>query len=235
MFRTDTRESSQRGITGLETAIILIAFVVVASVFAFTVLSTGIFASERSKETVYAGLEETKSSIEPRGSVVAYKADRGGTDTIYKVSFIVANAVSGEPVDMTPPYTSDGLGTDPDISVGAEYRTVVSYNDKNQVMSDVPWTVDWLGGENGDNLLENGEKAEISVWLLIRDTTELITSSTATSYWTEDINGASGILSTGTILDTNDQFTITLSPASGAILHIQKTVPPRLDAIMDLR
>ena len=44
-----------RGITGLETAIILIAFVVVASVFAFTVLSTGIFASERSKETVFAG------------------------------------------------------------------------------------------------------------------------------------------------------------------------------------
>jgi len=40
---------NQRGITGLETAIILIAFVVVASVFAFTVLSTGIFASERSK------------------------------------------------------------------------------------------------------------------------------------------------------------------------------------------
>jgi flagellin FlaB len=47
----------QRGITGLETAIILIAFVVVASVFAFTVLSTGIFSSERSKETVFAGLQ----------------------------------------------------------------------------------------------------------------------------------------------------------------------------------
>jgi len=46
---------TQRGITGLETAIILIAFVVVASVFAFTVLSTGIFSSERSKETVHAG------------------------------------------------------------------------------------------------------------------------------------------------------------------------------------
>ena len=62
----------QRGITGLETAIILIAFVVVASVFSFTVLSTGVFASERSKETVYAGLEEAKSSLEPKGSVIAY-------------------------------------------------------------------------------------------------------------------------------------------------------------------
>jgi hypothetical protein len=42
----------QTGVTGLETAIILIAFVVVASVFAFTVLSTGIFSAERGKETV---------------------------------------------------------------------------------------------------------------------------------------------------------------------------------------
>ena len=33
--------ANQRGITGLETAIVLIAFVVVASVFAFAVLSTG--------------------------------------------------------------------------------------------------------------------------------------------------------------------------------------------------
>ena len=40
----------QRGITGLETAIVLIAFVVVASVFAFAVLSTGLLSSEKSKE-----------------------------------------------------------------------------------------------------------------------------------------------------------------------------------------
>ncbi|MCH8102328.1 MAG: flagellin, partial [Chloroflexi bacterium] len=59
--------SGQRGITGLETAIILIAFVVVASVFAFTVLSTGIFASERSKETVFSGILEARSTLEPRG------------------------------------------------------------------------------------------------------------------------------------------------------------------------
>jgi flagellin FlaB len=61
----------QRGVTGLETAIILIAFVVVASVFAFTVLSTGIFSSERGKETVFAGLQEARGTIEPKGSVVA--------------------------------------------------------------------------------------------------------------------------------------------------------------------
>jgi archaellin len=40
--------------------------VVVASVFAFTVLSTGVFSAERSKETIYAGLQEARSSLEPR-------------------------------------------------------------------------------------------------------------------------------------------------------------------------
>ena len=43
----DTLDRDQRGVTGLETAIILIAFVVVASVFAFTVLSTGIFSAPK--------------------------------------------------------------------------------------------------------------------------------------------------------------------------------------------
>ena len=61
----------QRGVTGLETAIILIAFVVVASVFAFTVLSTGIFSAERGKETIHAGLKEARSSAELKGSVTA--------------------------------------------------------------------------------------------------------------------------------------------------------------------
>ena len=61
----------QRRVTELETAIILIAFLVVASVFAFTVLSTGIFSAERGKETIHAGLMGARSSLELKGSVVA--------------------------------------------------------------------------------------------------------------------------------------------------------------------
>ena len=43
-------QANQKGITGLETAIELIAF---------AVLSTGLISSEKSKETVLGGLEET--------------------------------------------------------------------------------------------------------------------------------------------------------------------------------
>jgi len=68
----------QQGMTGLETAIILIAFVTVAAVFGYAVLSAGIFSAEKGKETVYAGLEQAKSSMELKGSVIAYGAP--GTD-----------------------------------------------------------------------------------------------------------------------------------------------------------
>ena len=53
----------QRGITGLETAIVLIAFVVVSSVFAFAALSTGLFSSDKAKETITAGLAENRGTL----------------------------------------------------------------------------------------------------------------------------------------------------------------------------
>ena len=236
MFTIDNRIKSERGITGLETAIILIAFVVVASVFAFTVLSTGIFASERSKETVFAGLEEAKSSIEPRGSVIAYKGKVGSTETLYKVSFVISNAVKGEAVDLTAPYIVGGTGTDPDIVSNAEYRTVISYTDTNQYASDVPWTLDWIGDSNSDSLLEEGEKAEITVWLLERNTATAISADDGVGeYAAVDVNGSSGILQGGTLISAYDQFTIEVKPESGAVLTIQRSAPGRLDTVMDLK
>lgn len=232
--------TTQTGITGLETAIILIAFVVVASVFAFTILSTGVFAAERSKETIFAGLQEARSSLEPRGSVIAFRGANGSsspTNTIYKVSFIVAPAVAGEPIDLTPPYTANDTQMDPDIATANDYKTTISYIDKNQFLADVPWTVNFVGNASSDNLLETGEKAEITVWLLARNFgVSDLTAANATAAWKADSRGAYGILSIGgTILTTNDRFTLEVKPSTGAVLTIQRNVPPKLDVVMDLK
>jgi flagellin-like protein len=72
---------SQHGITGLETAIILIAFVIVASVFSFTILSVGVFSSERSKEAIIGGLEDSQNTLAPKGGIVAEAATVGGGAT----------------------------------------------------------------------------------------------------------------------------------------------------------
>ncbi len=89
----------QKGITGLETAIILIAFVTVASVLGYSVLSAGIFSSERGKETVYAGLEQAKASMQLRGSVYGLAATANST-SLNELKFTLASVLSDETVDF---------------------------------------------------------------------------------------------------------------------------------------
>ena len=64
----------QKGITGLETAIILISFVVVASVFACTVLAAGLFASQRSEETVHNGINSI-TTLRTTGDLIGRALD----------------------------------------------------------------------------------------------------------------------------------------------------------------
>ena len=227
----------QRGITGLETAIILIAFVVVASVFAFTVLSTGIFSSERSKDTVFSGIKEAQSTLEPRGSIIAYKGlMAGGTTTVYKMSFVVSNAVAGEPVDLTPSYNANDLLNDPDIIAGAKQVTVVSFTDKNQAFNDLPFSVSYLGDNDGDDLLENNEKAEITVWLLDRVTGTAIGAAGSVAYMdgSGDGGGGGGITASDTFLVATDDFTLQIQPPSGAVLNLKRQLPTQIDTVMDL-
>ncbi len=135
---------TDNGITGLETAIVLIAFVVVAAVFAFVVLSTGLFSSERSKETVYAGLAKTRGTMELTGGVIATS---NGT-TLTRIHFDVTLAAGGDSVNLDPAAPTN--------------RTVITYLDSAFTLSDVVYTATTITG-NADSLLENGEMIEIAI------------------------------------------------------------------------
>lgn len=87
----------QKGMTGLETAIILIAFVTVASVLAYSVLSAGIFSAERGKATVYQGLESAQATMEVVGSVLGLSPNQ--TQLEY-IQFNVGLTLNSEKVDM---------------------------------------------------------------------------------------------------------------------------------------
>ena len=126
----------QRGITGLETAIILIAFVVVASVFAYTVLSAGIFSSEKGKEAIFSGLESARSSMELVGTVV-YK-DNDADGSVDEIIFIISNALDGEALNLvtTVDADADGLLSD---ETNIVHATVVTYFDRDISLDDLAW------------------------------------------------------------------------------------------------
>jgi archaellin len=87
----------QRGIGGLETAIVLIAFVVVSLVFAFAALTTGLFSSDRVEQMYRAGLSEARGSIEVRGGI---KVE--ATKTSKSLTTVTAEAVgTGDGVDTS--------------------------------------------------------------------------------------------------------------------------------------
>ena len=193
----------QRGITGLETAIILIAFVVVASVFAYTVLSAGIFSAEKGKEAVHAGLETARSSMALSGSIVARDTD--ADNLVEEVIFTLTNTLDGESADLTTTTDADADGVLSD-EASPSHVMVITYLDKDQRLEDVAWTKSQVGKGDGDDLLESGEKYEITVQL----------------------TGLS------TALAADVRFTLEIKPEKGSSMIIERTVPAKVDAVMNL-
>jgi flagellin FlaB len=62
---------THRGIIGIESAIVLIAFVIVAAALAFVVLNMGFATTQKAKTTIISSLAEASSSLEVSGKVTA--------------------------------------------------------------------------------------------------------------------------------------------------------------------
>ncbi len=137
----------QRGMSGLETAIILIAFVTVASVLAYSVLSAGIFSAERGKATVYKGLESAQATMEVTGSVLGLSPNK---TVLEEVQFNVSLTIANESVDMD--------------------AVIINYFDKNMEVMLSGNGTDWDSqiatgsAERGEvNMLETDEVHEILI------------------------------------------------------------------------
>jgi archaeal flagellin FlaB len=144
----------EKGMTGLETAIILIAFVTVAAVFGYAVLSAGLFSAERGKETIYAGLNEAKSNMELSGSVIGLGDNATTPPTkLASIKFTVKNAIAGNPIDMTP---NSG-------ATAGQNKCVLSLTTSDTYLNNIAWSTKFIGDDNGNNLVETGEQCEITV------------------------------------------------------------------------
>jgi len=136
----------KRGITGLETAIILIAFVTVASVLGYSVLSAGIFSAEKGKSAVYQGLSQAQASMQVKGSLYATTV-AGAVDN---VTFTLASVLNDESVDMT-----DTTG---------DNTMVINYTDSTgATATNLDWTAAQVGGGNSDTMLDPNEQFLITV------------------------------------------------------------------------
>ncbi len=189
-------DKDQEGITGIETAIILIAFVIVASVFAYVVLSAGLFSTQKAKEAIHAGLEEAQCTIEVKGNIYG----RMASSVLQEVYFTVGTTTGGDSIDFT------------DTSGNASNLVVISYVDNYQMFPSVNWTLTKLNTVDADNMLDNNELFMITVDLSV-------VSANATP---EQMPGP------------YHTFQLEVKPPSGAVLVLERTLPARVDQIVNL-
>ena len=73
---------NKKAFTGIEAAIVLIAFIVVAAAFSFVVLNMGFLAAQRSQGAVSETLDEISTTLAPVGTVYGNSADNVTISTI---------------------------------------------------------------------------------------------------------------------------------------------------------
>ena len=211
MWNKLTRD--EKGFTGLEAAIVLIAFVVVAAVFSYVMLGAGFFTTQKSQEVVHTGVTQASSSVELSGDVMAHGDSASGTDgELTDVNLFLQLTAGGSAVDMGKTiitYTDPGKAptdlildtttadptTTPVAEAGATYFGI------NAIYNDIG-----LASTTQNLLIEKGEKFEVKI-----DMTAI-----------------------GATIGPNEDFQLEIKPPQGATYTIHRKAPPSIAAVMAL-
>ena len=197
--------------TGLEAAIVLIAFVVVAAVFSYVMLGAGFFATQEAQQVVHTGSQQASSSLEIIGNIYGHATSTTKLDSI---EFTVGNTAGGTPIDISQMLVTFTSGTT---------SKVIQYDSTNSIVSGgegaiisgwgVTMTYNDIGigaddDANRNKLLEPGEQFVLKIVFPAEEGDVELTPNTA--------------------------FSVNLQPAVGAAYPIKKTVPSNLNSVNTL-
>ena len=167
--------------TGLEAAIVLIAFVVVAAVFSYVLLGAGFFATQKAQEVTYAGIQQTTSNMFLIGQVYGNITDPNdpGADKNYlkTINLKLGIPEGGQPQDASAIQLL--FSNDTGLPVPLTYKKpiedeAVKYTGRIPItnLSGDQWTVTTINGipldgnfdiDKDDARLFPGDRADIEI------------------------------------------------------------------------
>ena len=197
--------------TGLEAAIVLIAFIVVAAVFSYVVLGAGFFTTQKSQEVVHTGVQQASSSMEVIGNVYGIAEDSTSKDSktsahLQYIKFTIGNTAGGTALDVS--------------------KMVVTYTDPKTRSPDVKYNstgnADSLKAASGKmkespNLGDDSD--ELGEWCIL----EKVNANTDTILEPGE-QFIIGVSTPGTA-KVNVPFTVNLQPSVGAVFALKRTAP----------
>jgi archaeal flagellin FlaB len=219
---------THRGIIGIESAIVLIAFVIVAAALAFVVLNMGFSTTQKAKTAIIAAVEEAGSSLEVAGKITAF-GDISG-DVLNATSIPMKIVSGGATSNLDGNFTSVKILTD-----NIEYDNIYTQGPL------------FLGSYK--NATEAWTAAVAKNWLLANEHpfsgNSNVPETIAIIYWTVNLNN-------NTILDIGEHVQLAVafahddrpkslehvawevSTPKGAPLTVDRTIPNITNEIVDL-
>lgn len=186
--------------TGLETAIILVAFVITAAAFSFVILNMGFLTAGKAQSVIAAGMQEASSSMLVDSGLVGYFSNTTGNRQddicLERIIFYLKISQGHEPVDlddskMVATYTNERIHAN-------------IYSSNGTIM-----TVTSISGD-GNSLLEIGEKFKVEI-----DFRELSKSAV------DPVQ----VNQTDVYAHPYEEFRVEMRPSMGAVLAIEKQIP----------
>lgn len=194
--------------TGLETAIILVAFVITAAAFAFVVLNMGFLTAEKAQSVISSGMSEAASAMLTDSGMIGQFSNVTGDQAdicLIKLTFYLKLSQGHEPIDvddnvMVATYTNQrGHG-----EIYATNGTIMTISGVNS---------------DGDSLLETGEKFKVVI-----DFTELT------------VDGLDPAAATRPDMYAHpyEEFRIELRPSAGSVLTVERQIPAVYSTVMTI-
>lgn len=216
---------NRRGVIGIEAAIVLIAFVIVAAALAFVVLNMGFSTTQKAKTTIGSGLSEASSALEVSGIVT-------GTGDITNaklktISIPIKVAAGGSSINL------------------AKATSAIKYFSKSVNYDNIYKGT--LSSTTYSNILLAAQAAKNKGYINANpvNSTTAINGTSAFIYWTVNLNN-NDILDSGenavvVVVQKDsdrpsalDQLTTEVIVPSGSPLSINRQVPSITDTVVNL-
>ena len=237
----------RRGMVGIEAAIVLIAFVIVAAALAFVVLNMGFFTTQKSQQVISSGLGEASTALEVDGSVLAYSNE--GSKVNYMVIPIKVSP-GRSAVDLHPNRTNivywSSSGSFADIYVGYGYvwynstgkyynLTIYNMTDDKVIQTDIGGSVNltaiWTKIISNEHL----KKYNLSAYVIWIDSNQEYNKSDTNLELGEKALVMVVFNSTNVMPKEYDVVKVEIKPPEGATLTIERTMPPGIpEGVIDL-
>lgn len=147
-------QTNDKAFTGLEAAIVLIAFVVVAAVFSYVVLGAGFFTTQKAQETVHTGVSQASSSLEIIGNVIGVADDTTNLDYLNVTVGLTAGGSSMDLASMVVSYNDGTTRTTAYTQVAAGTEVPPGTTE---------WEIARVINGNSNSILEPGEQMILAI------------------------------------------------------------------------